>query len=196
MDHRLGFVSIAIVSLGLAACGLGNYEPPSGNGGEGGDDTGEGGSAGQGGSSSSSGGTGGGNGGTGGVGGGQGGSNAGSGGNSGAGGGPIPCEGVGPTCAQTCQSGGIVDPLCVSGKWECPPGTIDMSTCPGVDGCCTKESDCPITNTCAANRCKEKVPLPKCWADVDCVGGTCVGASVCPCNQTCFSPDTPGECKL
>ncbi|TKD13342.1 hypothetical protein E8A74_02000 [Polyangium fumosum] len=59
-----------------------------------------------------------------------------------------------------------------------------------------KQLDCPITNTCAGTRCKEKVPLPKCWADVDCIGGTCAGAIICPCDQTCFSPDMPGECKF
>ncbi|HVK64837.1 MAG TPA: hypothetical protein VM694_10195 [Polyangium sp.] len=196
MDYRLGFVSIAIVSLGLAACGLGNYEPPSGNGGEGGDGTGEGGSAGQGGSSSSSGGTGGiggGHGGAGGIGGGQGGSNAGSGGT---GGGPIPCGVNKPKCAPHCQSVETKAPLCVSGTWECPEGTKDVSQCPGLDGCCEQDLDCPLLHTCAGGRCKGTPPVGQCWSDANCVGGKCEGASICPCNQMCFSPDTPGECKL
>ncbi|MDI3286039.1 hypothetical protein [Polyangium sp. 15x6] len=180
MNHRLGFVSIAFVSLMFTACALGSYEPPSGNGGEGGD--GEGGSAGHGASGGNAGG-----GGTGGVGGGNNGSG-------GTGGVSVPCGAVGPTCKVSCQAGDTVPPVCMSGKWECPEGTVDISTCPGLDQCCQTTSNCPLVATCVMNRCKEKVLLPKCWSDADCLGGTCDGASVCPCGQMCFNPDTPGTC--
>ncbi|MDC3954750.1 hypothetical protein [Polyangium jinanense] len=192
MNHRLGFVSIAFVSLMFTACGLGGYRPPSGNGGEGGD--GEGGSAGSGGS-----GGGGGHGGVGGVGGGHasggmGGFGGGSGGDGGTGGVSVPCGAIGPTCRPTCQSAETVPAVCMSGTWECPEGSVDAATCPGLDECCESFSDCPLTTTCVMNRCKEKLVLPKCWSDADCLGGTCDGASVCPCNQMCFNPDTPGTC--
>ncbi|MDI1447891.1 hypothetical protein [Polyangium sp. 6x1] len=192
MMYRLGFVSIAIVSLGLTACALGSYQPPSGNGGEGGENTGEGGSGGKGGGSASSSSVG--SGGTGGQGGGSSGSTASSGGTGGAP--PIMCNGEEPKCAISCQATASGEPICTSSGWKCPPGTVDLATCPGLNGCCEKTLDCPLTFTCVATRCKPKPLDPgKCWSDLDCVQGVCEGASICPCNVACFGEDMEGTCK-
>jgi len=51
----------------------------------------------------------------------------GAGGSGGAGGG---CAGFGPTCAWGCGSDAASQADCIGGAWKCPPGTVDMDTCP------------------------------------------------------------------
>jgi hypothetical protein len=76
-----------------------------------------------------------------------------------------------------------------------------MGTCvdnvkPG--GCCANGALCASGETCAhgPDVCKSQAQLGKnqCWADSDCVGGTCSGVNACPCGAMCLIADKPGTC--
>ncbi|MDI3286040.1 hypothetical protein [Polyangium sp. 15x6] len=193
MNHRLAFVSITIVSLGLAACGLGSYQPPTGNGGEGGEGPSVGGAGGEGGggaitaSGSGSGGNGGngGNGGSGGI--------PGTGGH---GGSSVDCSGqIPPVCWYDCMPHMPANPECIAAAWVCPTGSTDASNCPMQSGCCTTPSECPATFTCVNKVCKEPLIPGECWSNANCTEAeVCEGAMVCACGQDCFTEDTPGKC--
>ncbi|MDI1447892.1 hypothetical protein [Polyangium sp. 6x1] len=201
MNLRFGFVSIAIVAVGVAACGLGSYQPPSGNGGEGGEGASSGGTGGRGGDSggvaTASGVGSGGNGGTGGS-GGSAATGGGTGGNGGSGGNMSVCDGPKEGCTQYCEAEVVVEPTCHDSKWVCPMGTIERSVCKGAGGCCSDvpRSPCPIGTRCINDRCKEKLASPNCFVDDDCPAATphCIGAQVCPCGADCVMPDKPGVC--
>ncbi|MDC3954751.1 hypothetical protein [Polyangium jinanense] len=189
MNHRLAFVSIATVSLVFTACGLGSYQPPTGNGGEGGEGTsvgGAGGTGGEGGGAVTSSSVGGGAG-SGGHGGGGTGGNGGSGGN---------CnDQTPPVCLKDCMPNMLTNAECIGGAWVCPPGSAEASTCPMQSGCCTTPSECPAMFTCVNKVCKEPVLPGQCWTNGECTEAeVCEGAIVCACGDTCFTPDTPGKC--
>ncbi|MDI1476885.1 hypothetical protein [Polyangium sp. y55x31] len=202
MNHRLAFVSIATVSLVFAACGLGSYQPPTGNGGEGGEGASVGGAGGDGGggaiTASGSGGNGGngGNAGSGGV----PGTGGGPGGNGGSGGGLPTCDENKPGCVTHCESDEVLVPACEGSTWVCPVGTIDRNICKSAGGCCSDvpRMQCPAGTRCINERCKEKLSLPFCFIDDDCptMMPHCKGATVCACGQDCLLPDHPGECGL
>ena len=179
MNHRLHFGSIAILSILFAACGLGSYQPPTGNGGEGGEGAngGTGGRGGEGGVAVTATGVGGG----------------GNGGNGGVGGGMPECSPVKmPTCLYDCMNSTPAPAQCVGAAWECPPGSSEVSTCPK---CCKSASDCIATFTCVNGECKEPLIGGQCWSNADCTEAqVCDGAMVCPCGQDCIIPDTPGKC--
>ncbi|MDI1431797.1 hypothetical protein [Polyangium sorediatum] len=187
MNHRLHFGSIAILSVLFAACGLGSYQPPTGNGGEGGEGAGGGGTGGNG------------NGGSGtvtssGVGGSGNGGNGGSGGS----GGSMPtCNDGKPGCVQHCDSDVVVEPFCKGSTWVCPMGTISRDICKSAGGCCANvDPQCPEETRCINGRCKERLSFPSCFIDNDCPTSMpyCIGAQVCACMAECILSDTPGTC--
>ncbi|WP_211365263.1 hypothetical protein [Polyangium fumosum] len=184
MNHRLHFGSIAILSVLFAACGLGSYQPPTGNGGEGGEGAGGGGTGSNG------------NGGSGtvtssGVGG------SGNGGNGGSGGSMPTCNDSKPGCVQHCESEVVAEPFCKGSTWVCPMGTIPRDVCKSAGGCCANtDPQCPEGTRCINDRCKERLSFPSCFIDNDCPTSMpyCIGAQVCACMAECLLPDTPGTC--
>ncbi|MEZ4226077.1 MAG: hypothetical protein R3B13_34340 [Polyangiaceae bacterium] len=81
-------------------------------------------------------------------------------------------------------------------------GNIGGGGTGGSPYCCKTDLDCPIGNApgyeseCIEGVCKPVPPQDTCWADRDCGGahGSCVGASVCPCDMDCYAEDTLGKC--
>lgn len=84
------------------------------------------------------------------------------------------CSGTAPIfCAYSCGSDASAYPICVAGEWQCPPGTVDPSSCP-----------------------------PTCWGPppgTDCVCDTAATppgwlcGSECPDGIEPWSPDAPGN---
>ncbi|HVK64838.1 MAG TPA: hypothetical protein VM694_10200 [Polyangium sp.] len=190
MNHRLHFGSIAILSILFVACGLGSYQPPTGNGGEGGEGAngGTGGRGGEGGEAVTVTGVGG---------GGNGGNGGNGGGNGGSGGGLPECNDNKLSCVQHCESEVVVDSFCKGSTWVCPMGTISRDVCKSAGECCaTMPPECPEGTRCLNGRCKERLSPPSCFTDNDCPTMTpyCIGAQVCACLAECILPDTPGTC--
>jgi len=88
-----------------------------------------------------------------------------------------------------------------SGIWVCPcnadcDGFDEPGTCvPKSGNCCIDDNDCKSSGTCLRGVCKAPTP-DGCWADRDCVGGTCEGESICGCGMDCLLADKPGMCVI
>lgn len=92
------------------------------------------------------------------------------------------------------------------GAYVCPCNAdcfaVDKpGTCAGgPGGCCSDAKGCASGSTCAGGGtnkiCKSQAELSPggCWADADCMGGTCKGANVCPCGAMCLVADKQGSC--
>lgn len=90
-------------------------------------------------------------------------------------------------CVQFCASDAGAPPICVSGSWRCPPGTVDLSTCP--PGCIGRppSPDCVCEGTrwsCPDGRCPDGIdpwatPGTACGVE----GAHCSGGGTDPCGS-------------
>jgi hypothetical protein len=85
-------------------------------------------------------------------------------------------------------------------------GECGAAVCSGPppDMCCHTDADCTDGARCHDEPCATgmsgtcvaptALSAGQCWDALDCPGGTCVGASICPCGARCFAADMPGTC--
>ncbi len=94
-----------------------------------------------------------------------------------------------------CGSGQCVGETTCSCELECSPVA---GTCTAQPQCCETDEECEDAgDVCAAGRCKAVPPYGACWSDQDCPAPgilECLGAFVCPCNESCNQNDHAGVC--
>jgi hypothetical protein len=78
---------------------------------------------------------------------------------------------------------GSTTPGCCRTDFDC--ASVGRGACIGADPTAGIEGTCHDRGMLAPGEC---------WDDLDCGGGTCVGARVCPCGALCILPDAPGNC--
>lgn len=76
-------------------------------------------------------------------------------------------------CVLSCGSDAGLLPICSGGEWQCPPGSIDASTCPPT--------------------CWGPPPGPDCACDTTAVPPTYVCGRECPAGIEPWNPDAPGN---
>jgi hypothetical protein len=92
------------------------------------------------------------------------------------------CTGFGPTCVWGCGSDASSSAECKNGLWSCPPGTVDMNTCP-PGTCWGPPLPCEVCNNgwkCA--------PTPECI-------GTCESLVCATCEGMPGVPIQMGACS-
>lgn len=102
---------------------------------------------------------------------------------------PVDCPEQKPSCCQNCQSDVGVLPACRSGKWVCPIGSVDSTSCePSVPQCTVAQSDGGQIPDSSLRPC----------ADSDaglCLSGCDLG-EVCLTQVTCGPAGDAGTCTL
>jgi hypothetical protein len=123
------------------------------------------------------------------------------------------CIGANIVCqpGEACAFEGAVCASCpeakkypiIAGAYQCncSPGGEDLPprlVCQRFTQCCKPGPviSCGdvVPMECAVDRCVPKPPPGKCWGSLDCFGGDCVGAFLCPCGAQCDSNDRLGKC--
>lgn len=79
------------------------------------------------------------------------------------------CKGQGPTCAQACGSDALIEAVCEGLAWSCPPGSVDVTTCP-PDTCWGKA---PPDSECKAGQWICKAGWIQLYPNAPCVEATC-----------------------
>jgi hypothetical protein len=103
----------------------------------------------------------------------------------------------GDTCCGelVCREASSGDGYCVENDDTCFVGAradccLDDADCEGEARCYGAEC-----RTMGDGVCKEAPAAGECWGNADCGSGmTCSGAEICPCETSCFAPDSPGTC--
>lgn len=94
-----------------------------------------------------------------------------------------------------CGNGQCIGEVVCSCESSCSP---QPGSCAAGAQCCTADGDCEDAgDVCVGGKCKASLPDGACWDDLDCSSTgilVCLGAFVCPCNQSCSQNDHAGVC--
>jgi len=117
------------------------------------------------------------------------------------------CLGAGPMyCVSSCGSDAGVLPVCIAGGWQCPPGTIDASTCPPTCWGPPPGDDCSCDTTASPPRyiCSDECPAGIEPWNPDSPGNACApegrecasGGSVCGAGMFCQCASGRWSCAV